>query len=637
MTMYKPSLRLARLIITCKGKHVYDEIFHLGVNIVRGVNSSGKSTIVNFINFVLGGEHGKFTEEASMCDFVYAEVKINGENVSLRREIDNVSQRPLSIYWGPLEKAMEVGNQVWELYPYAARGSKESFSQVLFRALEIPEVRSEQMSARVTMHQLLRLIYSDQMTSPERIFRSEDFDYADVKDAVGRLVCGVYDDEIYDLKIRLKALEVERSVIAQQLKTVLGVLSDAEQIPNAMELEGILKSRKEKRKELYANLTALRSRKQLAEGTEGGKSKRVTELVQELQKVSHSLGEMGKKRREIIFEIEDTTLFIASLEEKLRCIEEAIETRKTLGTVDFEICPACYTLIKEGSEKDVCPLCKEKLREGMRNEPVAKLRQEIMFQIKESKMLQGARVKKLEGVDSELPPLRTQEEKLRLELEGLNLQVTTEYEAAVGKLDREIGYLDREIEDTERQLRLAVTLEKLSVRKGQIERESSELRDRIDLKSEEMSKRGQEAAQEIKKATVELLRRDLEREDALRDAETIEFNFEKDALSVNGRSNISASSKVILKNSFHLGLLIAATKRDFFRYPRLAIFDNIENMGMEPTRSQNFQRVIVETSASLGVEHQIIFTTSMIDLQLEIPMLTIGEHYTESNKSLRLG
>lgn len=234
-----------------------------------------------------------------------------------------------------------------------------------------------------------------------------------------------------------------------------------------MELEGALKSRKEKRKELYSNLTDLRSRKQLVEGTEAGKSKRATELVRELQKVSPRLGEMEKKRRDLIFEIEDTKLFIVSLEEKLRYIEEAIETRKTLGTADFEICPACYTPIKEDSEKNVCPLCKEILREGIRNEPVAKLRQEIMFQIKESKILQGDREKKLGEIDHELPNLQTQKEKLQLDLESLNLQMTTEYEAAVGKLDRDIGYLDREIEDTERQLRLAVTLDKLSVRKGQ--------------------------------------------------------------------------------------------------------------------------------------------------------------------------
>lgn len=58
---------------------------------------------------------------------------------------------------------------------------------------------------------------------------------------------------------------------------------------------------------------------------------------------------------------------------------------------------------------------------------------------------------------------------------------------------------------------------------------------------------------------------------------------------------------------------------------------------MEPERSQNFQRIIVETSATLGVEHQIIFTTSMIDPQLETTDLTVGEHYTESNKCLQLG
>ena len=53
MTQYNPFLKLNRLIIFTKnGKIAYDENFNVGINIIRGQNSSGKSTIGNFIFYV---------------------------------------------------------------------------------------------------------------------------------------------------------------------------------------------------------------------------------------------------------------------------------------------------------------------------------------------------------------------------------------------------------------------------------------------------------------------------------------------------------------------------------------------------------------------------------------------------------
>ena len=57
MTQYNPFLKLNRLTIYTKsGKIAYDQNFHEGVNIIRGHNSAGKSTIGNFIFYVLGGD-----------------------------------------------------------------------------------------------------------------------------------------------------------------------------------------------------------------------------------------------------------------------------------------------------------------------------------------------------------------------------------------------------------------------------------------------------------------------------------------------------------------------------------------------------------------------------------------------------
>lgn len=87
--MMKNNLFLRRLIVyTPDRKKAYDEKFHRGVNIIRGQNSSGKSTIIRFIFFVLGGCYGDFVPEALKCSHVIAEVEINGVVITLKREIE---------------------------------------------------------------------------------------------------------------------------------------------------------------------------------------------------------------------------------------------------------------------------------------------------------------------------------------------------------------------------------------------------------------------------------------------------------------------------------------------------------------------------------------------------------------------
>ena len=78
MTKDKSYLFLNRLvIITHTGASAYDEKFHKGVNIIRGKNSSGKSTVSNFIFYALGGDFTNWNAESLRCREVFAEVEIN--------------------------------------------------------------------------------------------------------------------------------------------------------------------------------------------------------------------------------------------------------------------------------------------------------------------------------------------------------------------------------------------------------------------------------------------------------------------------------------------------------------------------------------------------------------------------------
>ena len=54
--------------------------------------------------------------------------------------------------------------------------------------------------------------------------------YADTLEAIGDLLCGIYDDRIYDIGIALKVKEEERTALRSQLKNLWAILGDTDQV-----------------------------------------------------------------------------------------------------------------------------------------------------------------------------------------------------------------------------------------------------------------------------------------------------------------------------------------------------------------------------------------------------------------------
>jgi len=130
------NLQINRLIVVSKGSTVYDEKFHKGINIIRGQNGSGKSTIIELIYYVLGADHIDWKEEALKCDYVLAEIKISDHILSLKREINIDGKPPIYLSWGNIEDSTVSS---WEVYSMKRSAERESFSQVIFRTLNIPD------------------------------------------------------------------------------------------------------------------------------------------------------------------------------------------------------------------------------------------------------------------------------------------------------------------------------------------------------------------------------------------------------------------------------------------------------------------------------------------------------------------
>ena len=96
-------------VLTETGKVAYDEQFHHGVNIIRGTNSSGKSTVMRLLFYALGGDYTHFVPEVRKCAKVMVEVAIGKAVITLSRPIEKdkegriLGQRGMTIYWGSMD------------------------------------------------------------------------------------------------------------------------------------------------------------------------------------------------------------------------------------------------------------------------------------------------------------------------------------------------------------------------------------------------------------------------------------------------------------------------------------------------------------------------------------------------------
>ncbi len=628
---FDPTIWLSRLVVLKAGKAVYDQRFHLGVNIIHGENGSGKSTIADFIFFALGGEHKNWRRKASLCDYTLAEVCINGTPVTLRREISELGQRPMGIFWGTLDDAQSGPIDTWSNYPFRSSANKESFSQVLFRSLGLPEVLRDDLDSRLTMHQLLRLIYVDQKTQYDKLFVDDNFDAFVTRSAVGDLLIGTYDAELYKLQLRRRETKNEIAQLTSELRGIGAVLRDADDTLTVAMLRERMESARREREDVFERLGMedARTGDEVLESLAAQVNAIAGALVESKQEAS----KLAREVENVDFELADSDDFLEALRFRLDALDDSERTRTLLGAASFSFCPLCLSPVDDEPE-DACALCGQSVG-GHEGGNLLRLRNELAMQMRESRKLQTERKKRRATLVQRLSEATVLRNQRQRELDELTAGPSSSWEAERAALHRRAGYLDREIEDLARKTRLAAGVEKLESERAELRVLFEQLEVEIARRRRAQERRRDAATRRISQLTTALLNHDLPREIAFQDAETVAFDFGKDALTVDGRANFAASSMVYLKNSFHVALLQASLELEFFRYPRFALIDNVEDKGMEPPRSHNFQELVVAVSEAANVEHQVIMTTSMLSRDLDSDAWVIGPKYTHESRTLR--
>lgn len=633
MMSNKSTLFIHRFLVMKSGRAVYDQNFHLGINIIRGDNSIGKSTIMDLLFFGLGGDlrEERWNKEAAACDSVITQIEINGYTLTVSRSIEPANKPPMQFFSGDYESSVRNHTE-WVQYGVMRTANKHSFSQQIFELFGWPHHQTDDNS-NLTIHQILRLIYVDQDTPVNKILKAElAFDKPSMRQAIGDFLLGVDDLGTYGLRQQLSKAETEFSKIYGQLEAIFKYISPTEGVLRAEHLD---KEIEEANTELSALLI---ERQQTALQPDTNSSPEIKEVA---AKVAEQISTLAKeidirtsRRIELVNEVVESELFIKAIEFRLKSLQESRATYDFFGEVRFKFCPCCLSTIDPQSN-GICHLCKTEVDDEKRKSSYLAALNDLNFQKRESESVLAELRTRLEEADRYIQVEGHQLDTLKSKHKAA-LTLSSDKVLKLYTLSSRIGTLEERITNLKSKIKLVSSVEQLISDRDKLNNQISHLKDEIKKNSYLTETRKSKLESNLSERTITLLRQDGGFESDFIDPGKFEYDFAKDFMLVDGRSKFSASSETIMKNSFHLAILQESIWDENMRYPRLLLMDNIEDKGMGPKRSQNFQKLLVRSLEGVEQKYQIIMTTSMIDSDLNDSSYCVGPYYEKGMHTLQL-
>ena len=356
-----------------------------------------------------------------------------------------------------------------------------------------------------------------------------------------------------------------------------------------------------------------------------------------LIKQRSELNTLELKAKDLEFELREIQEFIEFLEQLKQKLKYAEATFSTVGSIEFTHCPACEEELSPGTTKNHCIVCKAPLDPEKEKAQYNQIRLDLEIQTRESGQLLDHKRADLDTIRKKLRRMGRRHEK---DLSTFDLRYSSSIgprEAFLASKTNRLGHIDAEVDFLLKGLETAEEIVNLASDRAVVSERIHLLNMRNNVLQQDAVKRRPRALSLISNFGADILRSDLPRQSEFTDAGKMCVNFRNDSIAVDGLVNFAESSNVILKNSAILALFLAAGTDPQFDHPRFLLIDNIEDKGMEEARSHLFQHTIVKRASELKLPYQVIFTTSMMNSELESDDYTIGPPYTSEFRCLEFG
>jgi len=342
----KKKLKLVRLTLIGSRKN-YAVSFKDGLNFITGPTTTGKTSILEMIDYALGAkEHKDYIEIGSSCSDVELEFFIGDERFRLKRNLTDVKAAVIIEDWDEEKLSYRFLNRLEIDMPSNPR----SLSAFLVEKIGLADIII--MNQQLSFRDVFKYSYLKQTEiDNEDIMRESDWVKNNKRKAVFELVFKVYDELLEQYKSTLKKRTNEKKELEISVQSVrdflnaINVDSEQEIARRALELSA-------EQERLRNNLSKL---KQGNKGEEPDASRALQQRISDLREKAKCARENVTEQGEYLNKLR---LLYNQYSSEIHKKQLAIDGYFAFNQFEYVSCPNCLKPLHiEREATDVCFLC----------------------------------------------------------------------------------------------------------------------------------------------------------------------------------------------------------------------------------------------------------------------------------------
>lgn len=439
----KTKLKLESLTLLGLRKN-YRVSFKEGFNLISGPTSTGKTSILEMIDYALGAKsHKSYIEIGNSCSHVELVISIGDEHYQLRRPLFDFNANVIVSEWNKDKQKFLFYNNFEIDYP----SNPQSLSAFLIEKLGLANItiRGQAFSFR----DIFKYCYIKQTDiDNENILNEKSWEKNFKRKATFEIVYKIYNEAIEAYKKNLEEKKEEERELSIRLAGIQDFLK-------TLNVAGTLECAQIERR-IQREISALQSDLKKAKADKSVESEASMKLRRQIESLKNELDIISKRKLAQTQYISKLRLLHNQYGSEIEKKKLAIEGYIAFNAYEFLFCPNCLKPLHRTSSFETCCLCGAE-KGGDSSEEALMLKKEVGSLTRKSNEV----LKQIEEEDREYDTIVRKEAKLKgklheaeIELQQLSADYINPQIEKIEFLNYEIGRKNREVIDLQKNLQM---------------------------------------------------------------------------------------------------------------------------------------------------------------------------------------